>query len=178
MWSSTQQATDDSILQSPQRSAHRRIGGRLMFSLLDPRIWLAFALAVALSFGGGYFKGSHDRGKRDELEQAAAVSRANAEARKLEQERQRRVDDVARVAAAGEARLRADAARARDDVRGLRGDLDAIQRTSEKSLAAANEAFSVTAGLLGRCTALYLGVAEDAARADSEARELREAWPK
>jgi chlorite dismutase len=148
-----------------------------MLSLLDPRLWLACALAIALSFGGGYFKGSHDRGKQDDLERQAEIARANSEARALEQQRQRRVDDVARIAATSENRLRADAARARHDADGLRSDLDAIQRASEESLATANKALRVTSTLFARCTQLYLGVAEDAQRADSEARELRQAWP-
>jgi chlorite dismutase len=149
-----------------------------MLSLLDPRIWLAAALSIAIAFGGGYFEGSHDRGKRDELERQAAISRANTEARQLEQQRQRRVDDVARIAAIGENRLRADAIRARTESDGLRDDLDALQRASANSLAASQQALSRTTGLFAACAREYLAVAEDAARADSEARELRQAWPR
>jgi hypothetical protein len=149
-----------------------------MLSLLDPRLWGAFIVAIALTFVGGYFKGSHDRKHTDELERQAAISAANSESRKLEQERQRRVDDVARIAAASESRLRADASHARSLADGLRGTLDAVQRASADSIAASQQALSVTSGLFERCTALYLGVAEDAQRADSEARELRQSWPR
>jgi hypothetical protein len=70
------------------------------------------------------------------------------------------------------------AARARGESDGLRDDLNAANEYAKKSRAAAERTASVATELLGRCTALYLGVAEDAARADSEARELRQAWPK
>ena len=65
-----------------------------MLSFLDPRLWGAFILGIALAFAGGYFKGNHDGAKHVRLEWDAAVSRANSESRHLEQERQRRVDDV------------------------------------------------------------------------------------
>ena len=52
-----------------------------MLSLLDPRIWLAFALAVGLSFAVGHHKGY----AQSEAEQAAAIVEANTQARQVEQ---------------------------------------------------------------------------------------------
>lgn len=146
-------------------------------SLFDPRIWGAFILAAALSSIASYFKGSHDAHKRDALELAAHTAEANREARKNEQLRQDRVDDAAKSAAARERRILADAARNRGELDGLRGDLDALQRAGAESLAAANKTVRVTSGLLATCASRYSAVAEDAARADAEARELRAAWP-
>jgi len=52
-----------------------------MLSLLDPRIWLAFALAVGLSFAAGHYKGY----AASEAEQAIVILEANAQARLVEQ---------------------------------------------------------------------------------------------
>ena len=52
-----------------------------MLSLLDPKIWLAFLLAVGLSFAVGHHKGY----AQSEAEQAIAIAEANAQARQVEQ---------------------------------------------------------------------------------------------
>jgi len=52
-----------------------------MLSLLDPRIWLAFALAVGLSFTAGHYKGY----AASEADQAVAIAEANSKAREVEQ---------------------------------------------------------------------------------------------
>jgi hypothetical protein len=147
-----------------------------MSLLLNWRIWAALILAGGLAFSHftAYRKGKQN--VRDEW--TVAVAEANADARKLETLRQSRVVEAQKVAAARDSALRADAVRARGELGSLRNDLDAAQRWASESRAAADEALRVAAELLGRCTALYLGVAEDAQRADSEARELRQAWPK
>jgi hypothetical protein len=49
-----------------------------MLSLLDPKIWLAFLLAVGLSFAVGHHKGY----AQSEAEQAIAIAEANAQARR------------------------------------------------------------------------------------------------
>lgn len=148
-----------------------------LLSLLDPRLWLATALALALSFGAGYFKGFRHADKQVRLEWTAAVASANAEARQLEQARQRRADEAAKLGAAREAGIRADAARARGSVDGLRGDLAAL-RARAQSLTAALDALSAVGDVLQSCGAEYQRVAEQADRAFSEVRTLREAWPK
>lgn len=149
-----------------------------MLSLLDPRIWLAALLAVALSSGAGYFKGRSDGRQISEAKHLQATQRANADALRVSEIRQRNVDAAARDAAAREARLRADARDARSERDGLRGDLDATKRYAATSRAAAERAVAVATGLLEQCSNSYLDMAESAARADSEARELRASWPK
>lgn len=56
-----------------------------MLSILDPRLWLAFLLALALSFGAGYAK----RGRIDRVTHAAEIAAQAAQARDTEQELQR-----------------------------------------------------------------------------------------
>lgn len=147
-----------------------------MSLLLNWRLWVALALVGGLAFSHltAYRKGASN--VRNEW--TVAVAEANADARKLETLRQSRVDEAARVAVGRAAVLRRDAERARSDANGLRDDLDATKRWAAQSRAAADEALRVTTGLLERCTARYTGMAEDAQRADSEARELRDGWPR
>jgi len=52
-----------------------------MLSLLDPKIWLAFLLAIGISFAVGHHKGY----AQSEAEQAVAIAEANAQARQVEQ---------------------------------------------------------------------------------------------
>jgi hypothetical protein len=146
-----------------------------MFSLLSPRLWLALALAAALAFTHltAYRKGrAYARQEWD-----AAVATANADARRLEQARQRRADEAAALATQRESRIRADAAGARRESDGLRDDLRTANDYAKQSRAAAERTAGLATELFERCTALYLGVAEEAQRADSEARQLRSAWP-
>jgi hypothetical protein len=144
--------------------------------LLNWQVWVLVALLI--SYPSIYLKGRHDGKRVEQQATAALVAQANIEARKNEQLRQDRVDEAAKSAALREVRIRADAAGARTELDGLRGTLDAVERAAASSLSASNEALSVTAGLFGRCTARYTAVAEGAAIADSEAREIRQSWPK
>lgn len=146
-------------------------------SILDPRLWIAALLALALSFGAGYFKGNTNARKVSELDHVAAVAAANEDARRLERARQSRADQAAAIAASREAGIRAAADRVRSERDGLRDDLGAALDFAAESHAAAQRVASVAAGLLGRCTAEYQRVAEEADRADNEARQLRHAWP-
>jgi hypothetical protein len=150
----------------------------VMWSLLDPRLWLAAIVLVGAASGVSYFKGRSDGKTICEAKHAEAVTAANVEARKIENRRQAMVDDAARAAAARESRLRADSRRAAGESAGLRDDLRSAGDYAAQSKSAADETIRVTTGLFERCTSLYLGVAEEAARADLEARELRQAWPR
>lgn len=146
-----------------------------MSLLLNPRVWIALALAGLLAFS--HFT-AYRKGKANvRMEWTASIAEANDEARRLERARQRRADESAQAAATREARIRADAARATDAVRGLRGDIESLQRASSDSLTAANNATRVLGDVLQSCTAEYQRVAEDADRATSEALSLRQAWP-
>jgi hypothetical protein len=146
-----------------------------MTALLNWRVWVALALAAVLAFT--HFT-AYRKGKNDvRTEWMASVAAAN-EMPAAWSERARAVRmKLHELPPAREARLRADAARARRESDGLRGNLDAAVQYAAKSRAAAERTAGLATDLLGRCTALYLGVAEAAARADSEARELRSAWP-
>lgn len=146
-----------------------------MTLLLNWRVWVALALTAVLGFT--HFT-AYRKGKNDvRTEWLASVAAANDDARKLEQRRQDRADEAQKLAAARDARIRADAVSARRESDGLRGDLDAAQQYAKESRAAAERVASIATDLLGRCTASYLAVAEAAQRADSEARELRQGWP-
>jgi len=50
-------------------------------SLFNPWVLLSIVMAIASSFGGGYFKGKHDENTRQQLE----IASLNAEARQKEQ---------------------------------------------------------------------------------------------
>lgn len=149
-----------------------------MFSLLDPRWWLALILALALSFGAGFWKGNVHGKSTVRAEWTAATAAANQEARALENARQRRADEAARLARTREAGIRAAADRARGESAGLRDDLAAARDYAKQSRDAAERTAALATDLLGRCEARYLGMAEAAARADSYARELMDAWPR
>jgi hypothetical protein len=147
-----------------------------MYALLNPRLWILAAIVAALAFSHFtvYRKGKdHVR-----MEWQAATAAANIEAFKASERRQRNVDDAAKTAAAREARTRLDAVNARAVAGGLRDDLSRARDYAAQSRAAAQRVADLSTELLERCTASYLAVAEAAERADSEARELRQAWPR
>lgn len=149
-----------------------------MFSLLDPRMWMALGLAVALSFAAGFWKGNQHGKAAVRAEWLESRHAADQESRRLEQARQRRADEAAKLARTREARIRDSAASARRESLGLRDDLAAARDYAKKSRDAAERTATLATDLLGRCEARYLGVAESAATADSYARELMDAWPR
>jgi hypothetical protein len=144
--------------------------------LLNWRLWLAGILLV--SYPAMYLKGRHDGKQVQQQLTASAIEKANAEVRRVNELRQDRVDEAAKLAAARELRIRADADRARSDVRGLRDTLDAVERASESSIAASNNAVRALGNVVESCSSQYQRVAEEADRATSEAMTLRRSWPK
>ena len=149
-----------------------------MISMLNPGMWAALALAFALSFGAGFWKGNEHGKSTVRAEWQSATAAANQEARRLEQARQRRADEAAKLAATREAGIRAAAAGARRESLGLRDDIAAARDYAAQSRAAAERVAVLATDLLGRCEGKYLDVAEAAQRADSYARELMDAWPR
>jgi hypothetical protein len=146
-----------------------------MWLLLNWRVWVLGALLI--SYPVTYLKGRHD-GKQVQLQLTASlVAQANIEAHKNEQLRQDRVDEAAKVAAARQRSLVDSARAARAERDGMLDTLSALQRASADSQSSTYNALRLTSELLGSCTASYLRVAEEADRADAEARELRQAWP-
>jgi hypothetical protein len=147
-----------------------------MLYLLNPRLWIALAIAGALTFSHIWV---YRHGKAiQRTESVAEALQALADARAVEQKRQAVADAANRAAATRESRIRTALRDARTERDGMRGDLNAANDYAKESRAAAERAASLSTDLLGRCTARYLDVAESAARADSEARQLRQAWPK
>lgn len=149
-----------------------------MFSLLNPTIWLVALAILAGSSGLSYFKGRTNGTKICEAAHAAAKVAANEDARKLEQARQRRADESAKLAAAREVRIRLDADRARNAVGILRGTLDSVERRASESRAAADNAVRALSNVVGECGSALVEVSQDADRARSEVKTLRDAWPR
>jgi hypothetical protein len=149
-----------------------------LLSLLDPRLWGAFLLAIAISGGAGYFKGSHDATHRAGLEQAAAIAASNVEARKMEQLRQRGVDEAARAAATRANDDRARIARADNAVDGMRDALDAAERAIAGSGDAAAKTAAALRADLGSCVAEYRSLGKDAAGFASDSLMYQQAWPR
>lgn len=149
-----------------------------MFSLLNPTMWLVALAILAGSSGLSYFKGRTHGIQTCEAKHAAATVLANNELRALENARQRRADEAAKLAAAREAGIRAAAVSARRDADSLRGTISSVQRHAEDSRAAADNAVRALADVFGSCVAEYQSVAEQADRATSEVKALRDAWPR
>jgi hypothetical protein len=144
--------------------------------LLNPRLWIALALAGLLAFS--HFT-AYRKGKANvRTEWTAAVATANAEARRLEQARQRRADEAAQMAAAREGRIRADAAGARRESDGLRDDLSATREHARQSLDACTVSLAAAADVFQSCASRYSELAEDADRHASDSLKLQQAWPK
>jgi hypothetical protein len=141
--------------------------------LLDWRFWAAVALAAA----GGYFTGRHDGTTIERATWQEAAAQANADARRLEQRRQDRADEAARLAAAREDRIRADAARARSESDGLRDTLDAVERASAQSFDAARKSVAALRDVFEQCSREYQSLAETADRHASDSLKLQQAWP-
>ena len=147
-----------------------------MLALLSTKLWLALALAAALAFSHLFIYRAGKAVVRNEYLQAQIV--ADAESRRIEQRRQSMVVEAGAAAAKRETALRADARAARSVADGLRDDLSAARSYAAQSHAAAQRIADLSTELLDRCSIRYLGVAEAAQRADSEARELRQGWPR
>lgn len=149
-----------------------------MLSLFNPTLWLVALALFAGSSYLSYLEGRSDGRKAYEIEYTSKAIQAANETRRLENLRQSRVNQASQIASAREARLRTDLAGARGESAGLRDDLAVARDYAKQSRAAAERTANLATELLGRCEARYLGMAEAAQRADIEARELREAWPR
>jgi predicted lipid-binding transport protein (Tim44 family) len=143
--------------------------------LLNPRVLIVLVVVGLLAFTHltAYRKGSsHVR-----QEWAAATAQANDEARKLEQQRQRRADEAGALAQAREVGLRAAAVRAAGADDGLRDDLAALRARSQ-SCAAAHQRADALDQLFGECVSAHRELAQKADRHSSDVKLLLDAWPK
>jgi hypothetical protein len=147
-----------------------------MTLLLNWRVWVALFLAglLAVSHLTVYRWGK----KNVRTEWLASVAEANADARKLEQQRQRRAADAQALSTTREARIVSDAAAARVAAGGLRGDLDALQRASAQSLDAATKSVAALSSVFADCSRRYQELAEIADKHASDTLTLEQAWPK
>jgi hypothetical protein len=147
-----------------------------MFALLNWRLWVAVGFLALLPIL--YMKGRLDGRKIAASEYQRSVLEANAEARRLEQARQRRVDEAGALARTREAGIRADADRARLAADSLRGTLDAVERASAASHDAATKSVAALADVFQQCSREYRALAEVADRHASDSLTLQQAWPK
>ena len=148
-----------------------------MLSLLDPRIWVVIAIAIALSFGAGFWKGNAHGESTVRAEWQSATAAANQEARRLEQARQRRADEAAKLAAARTNRLAADNRRARSELDRLRSAVSTAKPAGEQSCAAADQRADTLGKLLIESGELLAELARAADGHASDVRLLLEAWP-
>lgn len=65
-----------------------------MIAALDPRVWLAFVVAIVVSVGGGYFWGSHAESVANEAKQNKALAEALTKVRQTEARLQTEVQGV------------------------------------------------------------------------------------
>ncbi|MDN7937453.1 DUF2514 family protein [Burkholderia multivorans] len=124
-------------------------------TILDPRVWLAFIIALAITAAGCYFKGHHD------ADQSATVADQEKQIRELKAERdeyQRRTaaqQENANHAAKERDQARADAAAAASAADGLRKQVAVLVTAARHPAAtagspAAGDALDLLADVLGR----------------------------
>jgi hypothetical protein len=147
-------------------------------SLLDPRLWLAFLLALALTNAGSYLRGRSDGKRLQQQEYASAIAKANAMVAAESQRRQAAVDKALADAASRESRIRADALGARRQLDGMRGTLDAVERASKASSDAAAKSVAALSDVFEQCSRRYQELAEVADRHANDSLTLQRSWPK
>ena len=146
-----------------------------MLLLLNPRVWIALALVAILVFSHTFM---YRKGKANvQTQWDLSVATANAEARRLEQKRQDRVDEAAVLATKRASVISADSSRAADSVHRLR-DAIAARRSAEESAATAVKRADTAEQLLLESAGAYRELAEKADRHASDVRLLLDAWPK
>ncbi len=147
-----------------------------MALLLNWRVWVAIALAAALAFS--HFTAYRSGKNHVRTEWKAAIAEANIAARETERLRQRSVDKAAELGAARQARIVADAARARAVAHGLRDELDATRQFSAQSSDAARKSVAALSDVFEQCSRAYIELAEIADRHANDSLKLQQSWPK
>jgi uncharacterized membrane protein YdfJ with MMPL/SSD domain len=147
-----------------------------MSLLLNWRVWVFAALVAFLAFT---HLTAYRHGKQNvRSEWLASVAAANEDARRLEQQRQRRADEASALVVVRQARIAADASASRMAVDGLRGDLDSLQRASAQSLDAATKSVSALSAVFEECARERVEVAQEAAGHASDSLMYQQAWPR
>ncbi|MBU9549947.1 DUF2514 domain-containing protein [Burkholderia multivorans] len=139
-------------------------------TILDPRVWLAFIAALAITAGGCYFKGHADGVRATTAAAQKAQAEAVAAARAEEQRRTAAQQENANHAAKERDQARADAAAAASAADGLRKQVATlIERARHPAAttgsAAAGDALDLLADVLGRADERAGELAEYADRA-------------
>ena len=147
-------------------------------SLLNPTLWLVAIAILAGSSGLTYLKGRTDGTKICEAVHAKAAIAANEESRRLEQARQRRADESAKLAAARTNRLAADNRRAHSELDRLRDTIRAPKPTGDESCTAANQRADTAERLLLESGELLTEIAGAADRHASDVKLLLDSWPR
>lgn len=155
-------------------------------SILDPRILLAVLLAIAASFGAGYWKGEKS-GKAEiqamwtasELKRSEEARQADLENRRIENLRQSRVQEATNAQRKRESVLRRTAADTRSELDRL---LDSLNRPSTSDVPssppdAVSKRIATLETVFGQCARQLADMAEVADRHASDSLMYQEAWP-
>lgn len=153
--------------------------------ILNPRLWLALAVAAALavSHGWAYRRGEAAVQAKWDAERATQVKQqleAEHEARRIENARETLVAAAQSDARKREAALRHDAERARAESERLRDAARAFAASAvpEEPAASCAERAAALAELLADVERAGAGMAQAADRHANDARTLIEAWPR
>lgn len=135
-------------------------------------------IACLLALGPiGYVKGRMDGKRLVQAEWNSAKNQANIEARRLEQRRQDRANEAAKLAVGRSASIRVDDARVADSVIRLR-DTIAAQRVAEESAATATERANRLGELLVQSAEAHRELALRCDRHVNDIRTLLDSWPR
>jgi hypothetical protein len=155
-----------------------------MFALLSPKPWIALALVAVLAFTHGLaYRGGRAavRAKWDaeKVVQQQALIAAEKASRAKELALNAKVMEASNEARKRETALKADAARARSELDGLRHDNDNFRRILPSLADDAVRRYAATANdVLAECSRRYQGVAEAADGFASDSLMLQNAWPR
>jgi len=158
------------------------VAGALM-ALFSPRFWGGLTLVAALAFTHGFvYKAGREavRAKWDaeKVVQLAAAAKAEADNRRIESERQKKVIEAQNEAAQRAKTLQAAADRARAQSDSLRNDLATIRLQLPGLAREAVNRYADTASVVfGDCSRAYQELAGQADRIASERQTLIDAWP-
>jgi hypothetical protein len=135
-------------------------------------------IACLLALGPiGYVKGRMDGKRIVKAEWQTAQAQANLESRRLEQRRQDRANEAAKLAVGRTTVVRVDDSRVGDSVIRLRNAISA-QRMAEESAAAATERANRLGELLVQSAEAHRELAGRCDRHVNDIKHLLDAWPR
>lgn len=162
-----------------------------MLALLNPRVWIALAVAAVLSFAGLFLYRAGGAAVQvtwdaEKLAQADAVRAAEQELRATESRRQSNVIEAQNAQTQRNRTLQADADRTRSERDGLHNTLAALGRSlpiatadaGSHNACAARELFDALGAGIERLAATGADIARAADGHSSDTLTLQQAWPK